>query len=212
MIYKTLLFAFIPLSFLATGCLTKQDSNYRVGTTHYLRIPIYNTANSVTTIHQGIVTYLSEPICPDELELLIDSGAYPEPVVYFPKGNMVSIVSLESMRDETWVSVQSNDLSAELCFRSVGRGTRNDAFEVIFSPSPLESGEPLTYEMLLERGKTESDIVQLLGPPLSICENAKNGERYLYYNSWLLQMELGGFHDFFVEIKEGRIAKVFGLY
>lgn len=201
------------LCILAVSCLANKRLTYEEGTIHYLRVPIYNTNAHTTTVENGTVRYLSSPICPDDLESLIGDDRYPEPTVFFPKGSRVFITSIDKKQGSSIkIQLKWNNAIGELFLRLDNKQTLQSAFDVVFSSDPLnEQLDALTYSNLMDYGKTEKDVLKLLGPPLSICEK-KEGERYLFYNAWLLQKELGGFHDFFVETKDGEVVDVFGLY
>jgi hypothetical protein len=200
---------FLSLLVLSFHCVHQPIGSFLEGSNYYLKIPVYNTSNHVTTIDQKQVSYLSFPICPGRVNELVRTGTYPKAQVFLPRGSMVQLRSIKQDSGAVTLVLRSDKHTAEIMIVAKSMKKQRLLFSKVFATS--RDGASFTvpsYSEFIAKAKNEADVIRILGPPLSVCE--AQGKRYLYYSSWLLQTELWGFESFFVEINGADVIDVFG--
>ena len=207
---RNVIFAvFLSLLVASVHCVHQPIGSFLEGSHYYLRIPVYNTNTHVTTIDQKQVSYLSFPICPGRVNELVRSVKYPKAQVFLPRGSLVQLRSIRQDSGAVTLVLRSDKLTAEIRIVAKSMKKQRLLFSRVFATSRDKASFTVpSYSDFIATAKNEADVIRMLGPPLSICE--AQGKRYLYYSSWLLQTELGGFEDLFIRIKGRDVVDVFG--
>lgn len=180
---------------MAISCIASagQDSQNLVGRKVYVKHNLI-FFNDPPEVYPGKIIFVKETNLCDE-----------QPMWGFALGKTANVEIVKVVKEPEFVRVVLN--ADEYGYHDVllarsKRGSYKKSFDEVFSMKPVEEA-PYDREP-----KTEHELIKWFGYPIYTCH--KGGVKILYYNERFIGRRLGGFHDTWIVIENGKIIDMHG--
>ncbi len=170
-----------------------QDSQKLVGRKVYVKHNLI-FLNDPPEVYPGKIIFVKETNLCDE-----------QPMWGFAIGKAAQIEILKIIMEPEFVRVVLNAEEFghhDILLARSKRGSYKKSFNEVFSMKPVEEA-PNNRDP-----KTEHELLKWFGYPIYTCH--KSGLKILYYNERFIGRRLGGFHDVWIVIENGKIIDMHG--